>query len=219
MRAESKPVQCDVRLLVGVCGSLSAVAVPHLLLWMRSTMGVSDVRVVMTESADRMISRRSLNAFLPEDAVVGWDDQVGRGAPHVALAHWAEAILVLPATANFLGKTANGIADDVLTATVMAAECPVIVLPATNAAMWSKPALQRNVRLLREDGVIVLDPQDGIAVTGGAHEVGSLGDYRQAVVTAIASAYRARKQRGHPPDEGRPAPDPDVDQTCEEALE
>jgi phosphopantothenoylcysteine synthetase/decarboxylase len=126
---------------------------------------------------------------------VDFDDVPDATAPHVELATWADVILVVPATANFLGKVANGIADDLLTTTLLAASCPVVIVPVTNTAMWSKPAVQRNVAQLREDGYEVVEPKEGVSLADGRAEAGSLGDYRPAVVAAIAKAMSSRDQR------------------------
>jgi phosphopantothenoylcysteine decarboxylase/phosphopantothenate--cysteine ligase len=79
-----------------------------------------------------------------------------------------------------------------LTSTVMAARCPVVVVPAANAAMWEKPAVQRNVRQLREDGYDVVQPANGIEIDDYAPDFGSMGDYRPAVIAAISKAIAAR---------------------------
>lgn len=190
--ADTPPAEAvrELRLLVGVCGSISSVAVPHLVLWMHSALGVTRVRVVMTRSARDLLGRKVMEAVAGDGVVTDWDDVEDKAAPHVALAAWAD-VVVLPATANFLGKVANGIADDLLTSTVLAATCPVAMIPVMNAAMWAKPVVRRNVARLREDGVQVVEPTAGRSLNDGQDETGSLGDFRPALVAAIARAAGA----------------------------
>lgn len=75
-------------------------------------------------------------------------------------------IAVVPATANIIGKMANGIADDLVTSAYLAANCPVIVAPAMNPFMYAHPAVQRNLKRLTDDGVILADPSEGVVVCG-----------------------------------------------------
>ncbi|MEU1668022.1 flavoprotein [Streptomyces sparsogenes] len=182
----------QVRLLWGVCGSFSAVAVPHVNAWLRGTVGVQEIRTVMTAQARALMGPRMIEAVTGHAPVTDWEDHKGGGAAHVALGTWADVLVILPATANFLAKAAHGIADDVLTATVLAAECPTVVAPVMNAAMWSKPAVQRNVDQLREDGFRIVEPKEGISLTEGRREPGSLGDFQSAISTALIQAAARR---------------------------
>lgn len=184
------PDTSKTRLLMGVCGSVSVVAVPHLLLWMRTELGIAHTRVVLTETAERILGKQAIRPFSSEPVVADWSD-TDDPVPHVSLAAWADVVLVLPATVNALGKFANGIADDLLSSVVVAAECPVVVVPATNEAMWAKAAVRRNVAQLRADGFDVVEPKDGIEVADGSNEFGSLGDYRPAVIKAVVKAMSA----------------------------
>ncbi len=188
-----------VRLLVGVCGAVSAMGTPHVLYWLRSRLGVRDMRVVMTGMAKRFLTPESVRHVLECDVVTDWDD-LNPGPGHVTLAGWADVVVVMPTTANKLGKLASGIADDVLTATVTSVECPVILVPAMSAAMWNKPAVQRNVRQLADDGYTVVHPRLGVSLATGEHEVGSLGDFRRPLLTALATVLTRRtadESEGH----------------------
>src|SRR5207253_5225254 len=86
--------------------------------------------------------------------------------PHVELGDWAQVVLVAPATANTLAKLAGGAADDVVSASALAARCPVVVAPAMNDAMWSKAAVQDNVAALRRRGLVVVEPESGRLASG-----------------------------------------------------
>lgn len=188
MSANKKLPGHDVNMLLGVCGSISAVAVPHMLAWMRLKLGLEQVRVVMTRNAESLMGRQAMRSFSSASVLVDWSDADDHRVPHVSLANSADVLLIMPASVNFLGKIANGIADDLLTSTVMAAYCPTVIVPTSNAAMWEKPSVQRNVSRLREDGYDVVQPKDGFEVEDGSPDFGSMGDYRLAVVRAVSKA-------------------------------
>jgi phosphopantothenoylcysteine decarboxylase/phosphopantothenate--cysteine ligase len=95
-----------------------------------------------------------------------WDSQVADNMAHIELSRDRDAILVAPASADFLAKLANGLADDLLSALCLARECPLLVAPAMNLQMWDNAATQRNVKRLGEDGVLVLGPASGDQACG-----------------------------------------------------
>jgi|SRR5579875_732424 len=164
---ESRPPFPVQRLLVGITGSVAATLVAPGLLWTRRVLGVDHLRVVMTRQATRFFNPEAAAAMSGNRVVVDWDDGEGTEALHIALAEWAEAFLIMPATANILAKAATGIADDLLSATILAADCPVIFAPDMNPAMWAKPATQRNVARLMADGYTIIQPsEEGLPITG-----------------------------------------------------
>lgn len=147
------------RVLIGICGGIAAY---------KSAMLVSQlaqaghhVRVVMTESAKEFIGEATLTALSGQPVVSDMFDRSFPLGPHIELARWAEIFCVAPATANFLAKAAGGNADDLLSTLYLCFEGPVLVAPAMNCEMWDKPAVQRNVKQLREDSVEMIDPQEG----------------------------------------------------------
>ena len=85
---------------------------------------------------------------------------------HIDLARKADLILVVPATANIMAKTANGICDDLPSTVIMAASVPVIMAPAMNVVMWQSPAMLRNLKTLREDKVLIIEPESGVLACG-----------------------------------------------------
>src|SRR5258705_8583941 len=111
--------------------------------------------------------------------------------PHVALGDWAQAILVAPATANVIGRIAGGRSDDIVTATLLAARCPVVVAPAMNDAMWSKAAVQENMATLRKRGVTVVEPAAGHLASGhtGTGRLAGAPAIFNALVQAVRSRY------------------------------
>ncbi|MEZ6103984.1 MAG: flavoprotein [Pirellulaceae bacterium] len=148
------------RIVVGVTGGIaaykSAVLVSHLV------QQGAEVSVVMTESSLQFIGTATFVALTGRPVHVDMFDQgVHRLGPHIELAEWTELLCVAPATANFLAKSATGVADDLLSTLYLAVRRPVVVAPAMNTAMWSHAAVQRNVQQLRTDGVVIVDPDAG----------------------------------------------------------
>ena len=120
------------------------------------------VTVVMTRGARRFVGAATF-AALTGRAVASRTFEPGMrplGA-HIELATRAECVVVAPSTADLLARAAQGIADDLLTTLLLCAECPVIHAPAMNAAMWAKPAVQRNVNQLAADGATIIQPGSG----------------------------------------------------------
>jgi len=185
MRYNAKPCQ---RLLVGISGSVHAVQILDYLIPFQQTFA-DEIRVIMTQMAGEMISPRVLELVASEVHTGLWGTSENR-SPHIKLAEWAQLMVVVPATADVLGKTANGIADDLLTTTLLAVECPVIMAPAMNPRMWRKPVVRRNVAQLREDGFCVVNPVTGNALTTGRLDTGLVPTPEK--VTAYAWQQRMR---------------------------
>ncbi|MFF5206605.1 flavoprotein [Streptosporangium sp. NPDC000396] len=134
---------------MGACGAANVVNLHEYLI---SLGQVADrAAVVLTRSARELASPRSIRA-VTGSTVYTDEDHHGLAVPHMELALWADLIVVVPATANILGKTAHGIADDLLSSIILAYAAPVIFVPSMNPAMWMNPAVRRNVELLKEDG-------------------------------------------------------------------
>lgn len=124
------------------------------------------VRVAMTESATKLVTPSTLHALTHHPVLTSlWNDN-NSPVPHIELADWSDYAIVLPATANIIGKIAHGIADDAVSTSILATAVPKIVVPAMNTNMWNNPAVQRNVAQLRQDGVTVLEPAVGMLAEG-----------------------------------------------------
>jgi phosphopantothenoylcysteine decarboxylase / phosphopantothenate---cysteine ligase len=125
------------------------------------------VQAVMTRTARRFVGPPTFEAITREPVIT---NQFARGLnadiEHIALASEMDALVVAPATANIVGKFANGIADDFLTALYLATRAPVLVAPAMNTNMWTHPAVQENLDRLRKRGVHIIDPGDGYLACG-----------------------------------------------------
>lgn len=125
------------------------------------------VRVAMTEAAERFVGPATL-ASLTHRPVVDdlWKTASDGSIPHVELADWADLALVVPASADVLAKMAHGLADDAVSAALLATAAPRVVVPAMNSHMWANPATQRNLFRLQADGVVVMAPDEGALAEG-----------------------------------------------------
>ncbi|MEV5889702.1 flavoprotein [Nonomuraea fuscirosea] len=185
-----------VRLLVCVSGSVAALAVPHILLWLTGRLGLGRIRVLLTPMALRLVTKDSFRRVVGCEVMCDWDDLPLEDRSHVSVARWAQVALVLPATADLVGKLAHGIADDLVSSTLMAVSCPTVVVPSTSETTWNKPVMRRNVAQLRADGLEVVEPRTGHSLATDTDEKGSMGDYLPPLIAALAHAA------------GRPAPVP-----------
>jgi phosphopantothenoylcysteine decarboxylase/phosphopantothenate--cysteine ligase len=149
------------------------------------------VRVAMTPSATRFVGAPSFQGVTGNPVLTGLWSGDGSPEPHVALGDWAQLILLAPATANIIGRVASGRSDDIVTATLLAARCPVVVAPAMNDAMWSKPAVQENIDLLRRRGIIVVEPETGHLASGhvGTGRLAEAAKILEAMSDAVRSRY------------------------------
>ena len=176
------------RVAVLVSGGIAAYKVADLV----SQLGQAgcEVRVAMTPSATRFVGAATFKG-LSGHPVHGdlWSNS-GVAEPHVALGDWAQVVLVAPATANLIAKLAGGHADDLVTATVLAARCPVVVAPAMNDAMWAKPALVANLELLRRRGFTIVEPETGRLASGHTGAGRLAGAAR--IFAALEAALKAR---------------------------
>ncbi|MEV0158157.1 flavoprotein [Micromonospora sp. NPDC050686] len=137
---------------------------------------------------------RSFTLLTGHPALV--DEEASTDVPHLALAAWADLVLVLPATANTLAKAVLGIADNLVSTCLLAAAAPVVLVPSMNRAMWERPAVQRNVAQLREDGYVVVPPVPVLALSTGTFEGRGMPPVEVVLESAAAvSRPRARRSR------------------------
>ena len=160
------------RVLLGVGGGIAAYKVCELL--RRLTESGHRVRVIPTREALRFVGEPTWAALSGEPVTTEvWSDVAQ--VPHVRLGQGADLVFVAPATADLLAKAAHGIADDLLTNTLLTARCPVVFAPAMHTEMWEHPATQANVATLRERGCVVIEPAVG-RLTGADSGKGRLPD-------------------------------------------
>jgi phosphopantothenoylcysteine decarboxylase/phosphopantothenate--cysteine ligase len=155
------------------------------------TQAGCEVRAAMTPSAMRFVGPPTFQGVTGASVLTGMWSADSSPEPHVFLGDWAQLILVAPATANVIGRIASGRSDDIVTATLLAARCPVVVAPAMNDAMWAKPAVQENVSVLRRRGMTVVEPETGHLASGhqGAGRLASSTAVLNAMVHAVRSRY------------------------------
>lgn len=126
-----------------------------------------DVQVVMTEASRHFIGAATFQAITGHPVFADlWDERVDNGMAHIDLSRNADAILVAPASADFLAKLVHGRADDLLSTLCLARNCPLLVAPAMNRQMWEAPSTQRNVAQLRADEITLLGPDHGEQACG-----------------------------------------------------
>lgn len=146
--------------ILGVSGGIAAYKIPNL-----ASMLVKqgcNVNVIMTENATKFITENTFEALTSNKCIV---DTFDRNHPfevkHISLAKKADYVLIAPATANIIGKIANGIADDMLTTTILACKCPVAIAPAMNANMYENAIVQDNIKKLKNFGYTIIEPKTG----------------------------------------------------------
>jgi len=150
----------DKRILLGITGGIAAYKAA--VLCRMFVKAGADVQVVMTEAACRLVTPVTMQALSGKPVFTDmWDGRVADNMGHIELSRDREIVVVAPATADFLAKVANGLADDLLSTLCLARECPLALAPAMNRQMWDNPATQRNVARLRADGVTLLGPAAG----------------------------------------------------------
>ncbi|MCA9043596.1 MAG: bifunctional phosphopantothenoylcysteine decarboxylase/phosphopantothenate--cysteine ligase CoaBC [Planctomycetaceae bacterium] len=186
-QAESTTKQVARRpeILLGVSGGVAAYKAADLCSQLvQSGYGVT---VVVTKSAEQFIGPTTFQAltgrpvyremFSPQEHFIG---------EHIGLARRADLLVIAPATANVMGRLAHGLADDLLTTLALAVTCPVLLAPAMNNEMWSKPSVQRNVKQLTEDGIEFVGPGSGWL------SCGNIGPGRMAEPNQILEAIQKR---------------------------
>ncbi len=153
------------RIVLGVSGGIAAYKAAELARLMMK--GGIEVQVVMTESATRFVSPLTFQALTGRPVFTDlWDNRLDNGMAHIDFTRDASAVVVAPASADFLAKLAHGNAGDLLSTLCLARACPLMVAPAMNRQMWEHPATRRNVSQLKRDGVGVFGPGSGEQACG-----------------------------------------------------
>lgn len=193
------------RVTLGVCGGVAAYKAAELARELQRHD--LDVHVVMTRAAEQFVQPLTFSSLTghkvitslwqPEDeAPASGLDQQGQ-IEHIAEAQAAEALVIAPATANILAKFAHGLADDFLTTMYLATVAPVIVAPAMNVNMWNHPATRSNVKLLRDRGTVIVEPDAGYLACGmtGAGRLAAIEEITLAVLGALNAKQGGRTRR------------------------
>lgn len=183
-------MQKNKSLVLGITGGIAAYKAAELVRLLVKA-GI-DVQVVMTTAACQFITPVTMQALSGKPVFIDmWDSSINNGMPHIELSRNADAILVAPASADFLAKLVQGRADDLLSTLCLARDCPLLVAPAMNKQMWENPATQRNITQLKADNISILGPDSGEQACG---EIG-LGRMLEAeVLLALVNAHFTLKQ-------------------------
>lgn len=153
------------RLLLGITGGIAAYKVAELARLL--VQGGIEVQTVMTESARHFLGPTTLQALTSKPVYTQlWDESVNNSMAHIDLSRAVDAILVAPASADFIAKIAHGLADDLLSTLCLARNCPLMIAPAMNQQMLGNPATQRNLTTLQKDNITILGPAYGIQACG-----------------------------------------------------
>lgn len=185
-------------LLVGVTGSIHALDIHNYLRLFRESFA-QHIKVVMTKSAVSIVDAKTVELFADDRVFIDlWDRSFSvNKAPHIQLTRWADLFVIVPATADIIGKAANGIADDLLSTAILASPAPVVFVPIMNPSMWQNKALQRNIRILQDDGHAIVQ-QDVINTAVGADiPEEAMGSTPESLLPHLKHIYMKRLRDGY----------------------
>ncbi|MGZ5354605.1 MAG: bifunctional phosphopantothenoylcysteine decarboxylase/phosphopantothenate--cysteine ligase CoaBC [Actinomycetota bacterium] len=192
MGASGPSVLAGRRVLLGVTGGIAAYKACILTRLLR--LHGASVRVVMTRSAERFVGPATFAALSEHRVFTDVFEDPGR-VLHVRLAHEADVVVVAPATANVIAKLAFGIADDLLTSTLLEASAPLVVAPAMHTGMWEHPATRSNVAALAERGARIVGPVHG-SLAAGDEGPGRMSEPEDIVAAVEEALARGRDLSG-----------------------
>ena len=177
------------RILLGITGGIAAYKSIELIRLL--TKAGAEVQVVLTEGAKAFVTEMTLQAISGHTVrSTLLDPNAEAGMGHIELAKWADLIVIAPASADFMARYAQGMANDLLSTLCLATESPVLLAPAMNQAMWRHPATQANANLLNKRGVLNIGPADGAQACGdiGPGRMSEPNDIFDAVITHFQSS-------------------------------
>jgi phosphopantothenoylcysteine decarboxylase/phosphopantothenate--cysteine ligase len=178
------------KVLVGVCGGIAAYKAVELVRALQKQG--AQVRVMMTRAAQAFVQPLTFSTLAGHKVYVDlWASDDEGSIEHIAMAQWADVVVIAPATAHTLGRLAHGLADDFLAATYLATKAPVVLAPAMNVNMWNHTATQANLRMLRECGHRIIEPVHGELACGMVGD-GRLADI-PTIVDAVMEAARPKR--------------------------
>lgn len=181
------------RIVLGITGGIAAYKSAELarLLGKRGI----EVQVAMTPAATHFITPTTMQALTGHPVLIDqWQDE--QGMAHIHSSRTADAIVIAPATADFIAKLAHGLADDLLSTLCLARNCPLLVAPAMNREMWANAATQRNVQRLADDGITLLGPASGVQACGeeGMGRMLEAEDLAQQILAILQAAPSSQTQ-------------------------
>lgn len=177
------------KIVLGISGGIAAYKAPELARQLMQE-GAS-IQVVMTEAAQQFVTPVTMQALTGNPVYLSqWDSTIPNNMAHIELSRSADAILVAPASADFMAKLSLGLADDLLSTLCLARDCPLLVTPAMNKQMWEHAATQRSVQRLIDDGIALLGPASGFQACG---EIGMGRMLEPAEITEQLIAFFQKK--------------------------
>jgi phosphopantothenoylcysteine decarboxylase/phosphopantothenate--cysteine ligase len=181
-----------VKVLLGVSGGIAAYKAADLA--SKLTQAGATVKTVMTESALQMVGAKTFEAVTGQQVYTNmWVTTEEYEIGHVSLADWADVIVIAPATANIIGKMANGICDDLLSTVLCACwNKALLFAPAMNDKMWTNPAVQKNVKTLRDIGIKIIGPQTG-HLACGTEGIGRMAEPQDIIKAIKALVAKSKK--------------------------
>jgi phosphopantothenoylcysteine decarboxylase / phosphopantothenate---cysteine ligase len=181
------------RIVLGVTGGIAAYKAAELTRLLVKAGATVDV--VLTESAVEFVGVATWQALSNRPVwTTLWDDRMRNAMAHVELTRGADALVVAPATADFIAKLVHGLADDLLSTLCLARDCPLLVAPAMNRQMWENPATHRNIAQLAQDGVALLGPASGEQACGEVGE-GRMLEAQEIFDSLLASLQPIQNQQ------------------------
>ena len=182
-------------ILVGVTGGIAAYKVCYLVRDLRKAG--ADVKVVMTEAATRFVTPLTFSALAGHDVISDlWTHHQSTDSDiatqHIALANWADAFVIAPASANTIAKLTYGLSDNLLTIVALASRCPILLAPTMDADMYLNPVTQQNIARLKERGYVVVPPESG-ELASGLKGPGRLPEI-QVIIDAVERVLRSSNQ-------------------------
>ncbi len=155
----------DKKIILGITGSIAAYKAAELIRLLKKQG--ADIQVIMTKSAKEFISPLTLQALSGKPILENmWEPSKGNGMEHINQSKKADLILIAPASANFIAKLAQGLADDLLSNICLARNCPILIAPSMNKQMWENAATKRNVSIITQDGIAISGPESGEQACG-----------------------------------------------------
>ena len=152
------------KIVLGVCGSIAAYK--SAILVRQLIKAGAEVKVILTASASQFITPLTLSTLSKNEVITDFANDANTWNNHVELGLWADAMVIAPASANTIGKMANGLCDNLLLATYLSAKCPVFFAPAMDLDMWKQPSVMRNVDWLLHCGNILIPVEHGELASG-----------------------------------------------------
>ena len=147
------------KILIGITGGIAIYKTLILIRLLKKSN--YEIKCIMTNNATKLISPQLFNTISGNIVKTEIFDNTTEEINHINLTRWADLVIVVPATANIIGKMANGIADDLLSSTLIASNKTIMIAPTMNEYMYNNPAVQRNLKQLKEDGIVIIEPKKG----------------------------------------------------------